>query len=156
MTEPFTLQTVQNCRIGGDMKPVICQVRHDPPQSYGDCARACVASILELPPEKVPHWFANEDGFEANKEMREWLSLKGYMLSYFALQSGMTLEAVLNYVDEWYGDIEFILLAETRSGGDHAVVCQSGKIIHDPAWYKTAIIGPHSSGMWIIMMLTKL
>lgn len=38
------------------MKPVRQLYRHDPANGvYGDCWRACIASVLELPIEDVPH-----------------------------------------------------------------------------------------------------
>jgi len=53
----------------------ICLVKNDPPYSYGDCLRACIASLLEMPTANVPHFV--HDGCEpaiTYQRVREWLA----------------------------------------------------------------------------------
>jgi hypothetical protein len=38
------------------MNRVYGRIPHNLPHTMGDCFRACVASILELPYEEVPHF----------------------------------------------------------------------------------------------------
>ena len=64
------------------MIPVYSTVPHKPEEGlYGDCHRACVASVLELPSEAVPHFFAKgpEEVEAAWKEHRAFLWQRGVM-----------------------------------------------------------------------------
>ena len=49
----------------------------------GDCFRACIASILDLPTEDVPHFFAESD--DMNGAAAEWLARRGvnFLSMYF-------------------------------------------------------------------------
>lgn len=123
------------------MNPHNCIIKHDPPNSYGDCVRACIATIINR--DDVPHVF-DDSNAEAG-----WSALRCYLA-----KVGMSL-ALLQVDDPWefmennnYG-VPYMLLCQS-SGMDHAVVCLNGKVYHDPAWYKTPITGPHSLGVWII------
>lgn len=136
------------------MIPVICNVKNDPPHSYGDCVRACVASIMHMESENVPHFYNDGDGDASFDRMRIWLSQHGKIPAYYPLPRDYTLQDVLREVVDAYGSVEFMLFCQSRDG-DHCVIGQNGEIIHDPAWYRTAIIGPHSSGVWIVIILAK-
>jgi hypothetical protein len=47
------------------MMPVEMIVDHCPEEGrYGDCFRACVASLMELPAEAVPHFCDGNPGWE--------------------------------------------------------------------------------------------
>lgn len=50
------------------------------PRIYGDCMRACVASILDLPITEVPHFLevANGDNYEFHDLIEEFLLSRGY------------------------------------------------------------------------------
>ena len=48
---------------------------HDPARGrFGDCLRACVASVLELPYEAVPQFAVADDWVE---RLQEWLAPRG-------------------------------------------------------------------------------
>lgn len=136
------------------MIPIICAVKHDPPNTYGDCVRACVAALMHRESEDVPHFFHDGDGEASFDRMRIWLAEHGRIPAYFPYSQENTLQDVLRGVVEVYGGVEFMLFCQSRDG-DHCVIGQNGEIIHDPAWYKTAIVGPHSSGVWIVIILAK-
>lgn len=133
------------------MKPVICQVKHNPPESYGDCVRACVASVLER--DDVPHFFENGDGDLAFDLMREYLSRHGLIPAYFPISGEAEFSEVGTHMMEHYRDTTYLMFCSNRDG-DHCVVGCNDKMIHDPGWYKTTL-GPHSSGVWIIIILAK-
>ncbi|AHJ10740.1 hypothetical protein P106B_57 [Rhizobium phage vB_RglS_P106B] len=135
------------------MKPVMCTVKDDPERGlYGDCVRACVASILEI--ERVPHFYATGDGGLAFEEMREWLSAYGRIPAYFPLIADYTLDQVLNLMEIDYPGVEYMLFCSS-GGGDHCVIGRNNAIIHNPAWFKSPIDGPHSQGVWIVIILAK-
>lgn len=135
------------------MKPEICKVKNDPPNSYGDCVRACVASLLER--DDVPHFYEDGNGQAAFVRMREYLSQHGLIPAYFDLSGEATLHDILETVKETYGNVEFLLFCRNRSG-DHCVIGRGNEIVHDPAWYRTEIVGPHSMGVWIVILLARI
>ena len=125
------------------MKPVLMQVKNDPPRSYGDCQRACIASILELPAWAVPHFV--EDG-DPNDEMlgrvRGWLADRGIVYATMAFE-GSPLEAMgICAPDTYY------ILGGASPIGNHAVVAINDEIVHDPAGRPPGkqIVGPLSNG----------
>jgi len=142
--------------------PVVCRTRHNPPKSYGDCLRACIASIMDLEPEHVPH-FADmgATGEEARASARRWLGLRGLTITAFALDGGETVEGVLDWMGANNPDSTWLLFGSTArygepsSGGDHVVVCQGGSVVHDPAWVPTSIKRVGSCGYWEIWVVSR-
>lgn len=100
----------------------------------GNCFAACVASILEIDsPDDVPHFvFDHPDG--------EWfVAFKGWMLRHWRLD---TLNVGPKPEDEnkpahehsWHPLGWSIAIVKTARG-EHALVCQDGKIVHNPDPY---------------------
>lgn len=117
-----------------------------------DCMRACIASILDR--DDVPDTFAGvrqegEAVEQAWTEMRKWLAAIGYsaMIIPFEQDPREQMEE-LNPVGH------YMLLCSNND--NHAVVCQGGKIVHDPAFYRTPITGPLKNGYYIVVIIGKL
>lgn len=130
------------------MTPDICYVKNDPPNSYGDCIRACIASLLDLPTTDVPHFVRDGCAPEVTyQRIRDWLATRGIvpMLSGFA--ASPTPEPILNFMGETNPGVYYVLMS-----ADHAVVCLGGEIVHDPAWVKSRLNPPADA--WLIMVLT--
>ncbi|NUM72786.1 hypothetical protein HUU40_00350 [candidate division KSB1 bacterium] len=137
------------------MTPVFCEVRHDPPNSYGDCVRACVASMLDYPAKDVPHFYHdNCDGEEGTKRIRAFLAERGFVMIHFAFAGSVQLADILAGWAEMNPGVPAILFGGTESG-DHCVIMQNGKVEHNPAWYQNRIIGPNSGGTWNIVLFIK-
>ena len=136
------------------MTPQICLVKHDPPHSYGDCFRACVASILDLPTDDVPHFYHDgADGDVGTERVREFLNGLGYTIVWFAFDGeALPLDEMLNIWGQMNPDVPAILLASNRDS-DHAVVMRGDKIVHDPSWIRSSITGPNSNGYWNILVI---
>jgi hypothetical protein len=131
-------------------------VKDDPENgSYGDCVRACIASMLELTSAEVPHFFETGDGEYCNTFMQQWLAERGLIAAFIGLPGKMSREEMFYHMISTYHDRYYMLWADFGSG-DHAVVCRNDEIEHNPAWYRTPMEGPHSSGMWITILLAKL
>jgi hypothetical protein len=139
------------------MTPVHCRVKHDPENgTYGDCMRACVATIMDVADgDEVPHFYHdNCDGETGTQRLREWLRPQG-LSSFIAHYDGsISLTALLSLMAIVNAETVYILFGRT-TGGDHVVVCKGGKVIHDPIWYPSTLIGPGSLGIWSIMVITK-
>jgi hypothetical protein len=98
--------------------PVDQQYLQGNPQGIsGDCVRACVASILDMPLTDVPH-FVQLHGERWADAFVEWCEAMGF------------------HVDWQFGfiatDEPAMLAGPSPRVGRHAVVIQHGKIIHDP------------------------
>lgn len=148
--ERFTRLNLPHCRNGGDMIPETCLTRED-------CVRACIASILEMSARDVPHFFEafnGENADELNRNMQEWLARRGYVAAMIGLPGDWSLRRLLEYTEVTYPNVHFMLWCD--SGGDHAVIGCGSEIVHNPAWYKVAIDGPHSSGFWIVWLIARI
>lgn len=94
----------------------------------GDCLRACLASVLGLPKDVVPH-FLKDDSPAWFDDMQSWLGSIGLR----CLCLPVTPELLPVYIGA-LGDV--MVIAGVYVDGDesrrHAVVAKAGKIIHDP------------------------
>lgn len=129
------------------MNPRVCTVKDSPPHSYGDCIRACIASILDR--DDVPHVFDGRPPLDAWKDLRAWLTTQNKIIAVFPVDDHA------GFMRENNPGVPYILLHGTLRG-DHAVICRDGEIIHDPAWYRCGVAGPHSLGFYIIAILGNL
>lgn len=131
------------------MIPVMCRVKDDPPESYGDCLRACVASMLDLDAEAVPHFHRNGPDSAARgwDEMADFLRTRG--LYPFVTRSEDDPREQLAECGH------YLLCGSTRSGSNHVVVCNGDSVAHNPAWVPCELIGPCDDGYWTIIVFAK-
>lgn len=116
------------------MKPRMCMTVHNPPKSYGDCIRACIATLTD--DDKVPHVFTgNVESVCPWGQLRAYLKTKGKFLFL------TTVEDPFEEFTEENPDIAFMLMCRTAKG-NHAVICKNGVVVHNPSYYKSEIIGP--------------
>lgn len=139
------------------MTPVVCRVKHDPDNgSYGDCMRACIASLLDLDAEAVPHFADNGvNGETALQAMREFLAMHGYVPFMMYADGVAPLEDVFEFMAAKNPGVHYVLFCNA-GGADHVVICKDDKKVHDPSWYPLRIDGPNSGGYWAAMVLAKL
>ncbi len=139
------------------MTPVVCRVKHSPDEGmYGDCVRACVASIMDMDAEQVPHFHHdNPGGVVANARMREWLAGQGYQPFTMHFDPSMSLASILETNGVLNPDTYYMLFGGVEGGGDHVIVCRGGKIVHDPSWYNSAMVRPASYGYWSITVIAR-
>ena len=133
------------------MIPVNQTIKHKPDEGlYGDCHRACIASILELDIIEVPHFFENgdEEGLgKFDSDIREWFKKRG--MSYLTFGYETDLQTVLNTMKELNPDIYYILGGCSPLGVGHSVVCLNDEIVHDPSNRKPPYItGPMPDSGW--------
>ena len=112
---------------------------------YGDCFRAVVASILELPYDDVPHVMAYPEGTpdvilpngEAASQwyvdLRAWLAPRGldcitYDLDLFR-QAGGDVGALLSSLTMYH---DLAGPSPRFDGVLHSTVARAGRIVHDP------------------------
>lgn len=128
----------------------MCLSLHKPPVSYGDCIRACIATLID--DDNVPHTFQGQEPEESWKELRLYLASKNKFIAVFGLEDQHPFE----FMKENNENIPYILLCGMENGEDHTLICKNDKIIHNPAYYKVPIKGKHSCGYWIIGIIGNL
>lgn len=136
--------------------PAMCQVRHDPPHSYGDCIRACIATVMDTPCEQVPHFAdlgASPD--EALASVRRWLGLRGFTVASFGFPGSEPISDVMDYMGQANPGVTYLLFGQMRGGGDHVVVCQGGEMVHNPAWVPGRLHTPTTAGHWQIWVVVR-
>jgi hypothetical protein len=103
--------------------PVKQLILHDPANGkYGDCFRACVASLMEFPCEKVPHFFDKDDP-------DGW-----YMFKQYCIRMGYEIFSVydahppISYTDY------YIATGHSPRFPDalHCTIYRRGILVHDP------------------------
>lgn len=128
----------------------------------GDCVKCCIASILELTYEEVPHFVAREVLDETGKQLQwfeginHWLRTRGYPLGLkrwsnnrtaaeiFALreerglQPGESMPATLMYRTSKYPDRNdgywiASVISENFEDSTHAIVMLDGEVAFDPS-----------------------
>lgn len=98
---------------------------------WGDCLRACVASLFELEPEEVPHFAENASDVEMTERLRAWLLPRD--LSVFFIQIGSEeYEETCSAMVESGMDAYHLLGGVGIGGVRHVVVARFGRCIHDP------------------------
>ncbi len=130
-----------------------CKVKHNPPESYGDCIKACIDTILDR--DDSPHSFNNRTGEECWKELRDWMKPLGFVPFVSTLPDDFTLDEVYQYMGMNNPDTTYMLMGGTGSG-DHAIVCKGNKQYHNPAWSPLPLTQPHSNGYWLIVVMGKI
>lgn len=108
------------------MTPISQEFLHAPDLgTFGDCQRACIASLLDLPIAEVPHFLhdGTKDHVEFNQRINRFLSPLGLM----------HLEThAFDFKDDWKPDCYHMIYGPASRGFRHAVVAFNGEVIHDP------------------------
>ena len=105
----------------------------DPP---GDCWRCCIAAILQMPADQVPHFMqiSKRDGGSADADTNRWLTQRGYCLA--KIGPGWESFNVIRWSKDPDPALPIIECGPTvrskKSGDDHAVVSLNGKLVYDP------------------------
>lgn len=126
------------------MKPRYCQVPHNPPHSYGDCIRACIATMIDR--DDVPHTFDDENTIEGWRSLRSYLKIHGKNVALFANDDDPHW-----HMRENNPGITYMLMGSNQCKVNHAVVCCDGKIVHNPSY--TAMTDPLIEGFYIICVI---
>lgn len=95
--------------------PVDMLCRHNPPESYGDCMRACLATLLALPAAKVPHIGEAEHWIRAARDFLHPLGLTIVVYDFPAVGDG-PLPVILP------PGIFLMLFGQNPNGVSHAIV----------------------------------
>lgn len=113
------------------MTPVKQEFLHDPSNGvYGDCQRAVIASLLDLPIQEVPHFLgeSKNDSIGYWGLLQDFLRSKGYAWLVVPPKSGAAF-----FGAEYESIYHEISGPSPRGNGvTHAVVGCDGQIVFDP------------------------
>lgn len=135
------------------MKPVKQSITHAPHAgTWGDCHRAAVATVLNLPLAAVPHFSDGGPGVEEFKAReRAFLGRHG-LVPINAVYAGSEVYdgpgLILEVVSALNPGSPYLLGGRSRHGNDHTVVCQDGAVVHDPSHDAAGIVAPSSDGWY--------
>lgn len=127
---------------------------HNPPETYGDCHRAALASILDLPILDVPHFMhglANNEGEEFERRQRDFLSHLG--LWPICIPFNMVLEDLLLTLSIQCPTTYYLLGGSTVRDCGHTVVGCGGGIVHDPHPNNCGLSGPMEDGYYWVTFI---
>lgn len=142
------------------MRPQLQRYGHIECQGeFGDCHRTCIAMILDLDRDEVPHFMdgvpntAPADAPEsraAEQAERDWLAGRGLVPVYWGYEGSSTsLEQVLAVLEQTTRGTAVILGCTSGRGLNHSVVVYQGRI-YNPAGGNGVIAGPMRDGLWVV------
>lgn len=135
------------------MIPVFMNVKHSPPESYGDCFRACVASLLEV--DDVPHfYFDGCDGEVARERLTKYLREHHHLAPYVVgFQSqGDDLKDILAGIEHDNPGLKYMLICQIAGYGGHAIVCGDGRVLHDPFYWPVTSDYEPVDNVWTVVL----
>lgn len=145
--------------MGNDMQYQMQKYKHQPEVGIiGDCFPTCLACLLEIPRDDVPHFFEDWDGDPAPQweNVHTWLSGQGVRLLKIPYSGDGDYEAVISCVGNVNRDYRFLLTGTSNTGANHIVICKNGTIDHDPSIDQVGIVGPCDDGIYWIEFLVPL
>jgi hypothetical protein len=140
------------------VNPVFQSIRGDAQRTQaGDCFRACVASILELSLDDVPHFFVKQrTGTKVTPQletaMQDWFRKLGLGFVTLPVQADTPNEA-MGLFGNRYPNLYYILIGQSIKGVNHAVVCRGPYMAHDPARPAMGLAAPQENGLFLIGLL---
>lgn len=127
-------------------------VPHDPPNTFGDCHRACFATILGLQPHEVPHFYEHPET-DSTALIMEFLSRFGLMQAHVLFPGETNLREILTTLGHTMPGVPAILGGTSSRGCGHSVVILDGEIYNDPTG--SGIIGPMGDYYWITLFVAQ-
>ncbi len=117
-----------------------------------DCLKCCIASLLHLPYEAVPNFFAGlPQGVPVpatvNEFMQRWFNDRGHYLIEVPM-SADSVEEMMQMLAMLHPGLNMMLSGKSPRGKDHAVIVRDGQLIHDPSRDGGGIIGPCYTGLY--------
>lgn len=144
------------------MRPQLQFFRGEPDAlPLGDCHRTCLAMILDLDRDEVPHFMeqvplnAPADAPEciaAEQAERAWLAARGLTPVYVAYTGEATLDDLMQVLGATVKEAAVILGCTSSSGNNHSVVYYQGRIYNPNT---NVVAGPMRDGMWWITIYAR-
>jgi hypothetical protein len=108
-----------------------------------------VASLFDLDAEAVPHFLESGDEVAAFASLCNWIKGRGYHPWFIRYDRNLDDGELRQIIAENNPSGHYLLFS-----ADHVVVCYGGMIVHNPAWWRTALERP--TDYWTIMIVGAL
>jgi hypothetical protein len=144
------------------MRPQLQRYRHlEDEGQFGDCHRTCIAMILDLNRDEVPHFM---DGVPKNSPAgsleckaaedaeRAWLAERDLTPVYVAFDGNTSLEQLMQVLQHTAREAAVILGCTSSNDSNHSVVYYKGAI-YNPN--NSMVAGPMRDGYWWITIYAK-
>lgn len=123
---------------------------------WGDCFRTCIACLLDLPLEEVPHEHGDFSSEEQDAKMNAWLAGRGLRLIRTAVRWPDSTMAEFCTWAAYMNSGPYMLSGLSPSGTSHVVICDETGMLHDPHPRGTGLAGPYETGSWWVSFIGKL
>lgn len=126
--------------------------------SFGDCHRTCIAMILDMDRDEVPHFMDgvppdapadSPEALAAEQAEREWMAARGLAPIHWGYTGDTPLLEVLAVLGRLVRGSAVILGCTSGNGVNHSVVVYEGAI-YNPAGGNGTIAGPMRDGFWVV------
>lgn len=122
----------------------------------GNCFQACLASLLDLPLQEVPNFYAglhSGDAIPPEVEFHIWTWFKnrGLCVLDWAFAPD-TMQDLLDGMAARIPGVHYLITGQSVRGTEHCVVCCNNRIVHDPA-AAGGIVGPQCDGYYHIVVI---
>ncbi|MCB1688565.1 MAG: hypothetical protein KDI33_08770 [Halioglobus sp.] len=138
------------------MKPQKQKYLHCPEEGqYGDCYRTCLACLLDLDRDDVPHFVDTMDPGEWERSVQPrvdaWLRERGFVELALPATGDCDLDTILQLISS--RGVYTILTGTSATGCNHCVIVGPDRSIHDPGRDNPGIVGPADDGFWWLSVL---
>lgn len=138
---------------------------HKPKEGeIGDCWRTCIACVLNLRPEDVPHpylrfwdWadFNADITQQVQAAMNEWFVDSGLAVKFVEVPVQTDREGLGVYLKHYYPDMHVIVGCNSKHGG-HSVIMRNDDYMWDPSRDNSGCVGPMDDGYyWIGLLVSR-
>jgi hypothetical protein len=130
--------------------------KHDPVNGvFGDCARTCIAAMMDREQDEVPHFlWDNPSGEIFNRRLDTFLALNGLARFIVTFPGNLTASQILEYLQAMNPGIYVSVTGQSSLGCNHVVVTVDGEIVLDPSG--NGLVGPCDDGLWYIEVYVPL
>lgn len=136
---------------------------------YGDCHRTCIAMVLDIDRDDVPHFMdgvpaglASNDPVSVASVMheREWLAERGLVPVNIPFPGEVSLDTLLDQFAKLATGTAVILGCTSHNGFGHSVVIHDGKVYNPNGGGRQGVVGPMSdpeypAGYWWVTILAR-
>lgn len=139
------------------MIPHKMQERHDPPNTYGDCVRCAVASILNVKnKDDVPHFFFDGCSAEVGHErVTKWLRSRGLAFFSISFPESVGIKAVMETIGLSNPGIHYLLMCTVEPGVPHVIVCRDDLVVNNPSPWPTKWLGGVDGLYTVVLFVTE-
>lgn len=137
------------------MKFHTARIKHDPPNSYGDCFRTSLACLLDCDkPEDVPHFF--DDNPQIDKVWNDvcaWLNERKLASFFIHYPGECSIDEIGTSMKHSNPGLAYIVFGSTAANTDHCAIYRDDAQIHNVAWFGGSLVGPASNGFWTVYVV---